>query len=422
MASIISEVVEYVAEVSGAGPESVAFDGLRAFQHPIRIRQHLTGHSVDVVPVTIDLWPTVVCDSECPLCQYRRSGAREMPRIGKRPGYLTGGSALGILEGAARLGVRSIIFTGGGEPLLNADVTALVQLCVRQRLRWGLITNGHMLLEHTAAKLLALNPTFLRVSLNAGSAQTYHDLYGLDERFFEKTIAHTVAAARIAAALSQPIGVSFALPSTIDGAELRAIRKVLNRIVSQSSGGMRFVVFRPMLEHYDGLQPICPQRNHERFRELPADINDLIVQPLVRDGVTGVRFDTKAGLFIAAALDRLPAPCVSANWMTTITDMGEGYMTGELAGQKAAGLCWGTVTSSQSFESVWGGEVRRQLHECLVHGDIPMPLVHRTTPLDVFLQGLDAITGGPVEERIADEIITCVTGSAFYRSAAYDFV
>ena len=422
MNSLATAVIEYVRAITDAGPESVGFDGLRTFQHRTRIRQHLTGHAVDVVPVTIDLWPTVACDSGCPLCQYRRSGARQASRSGDRAGYLTRERAAAILESAARCGVRSIIFTGGGEPLLNTEIADFAKLCCQNGLRWGLITNGHMLSEPIASTLFAYAPAFLRVSLNAGSPESYKNAYGLDERFFDKTVRNTVAAGKLAAVRGQPVGVSFALPSTTDDAELSAIRKLIHRMVAESGRGVRFVVFRPMLEHYEGLQPICPQRQRQRFRDLPGAIKDLVVRPLIRDYPVDVRLDIKEGLFLTAGMEQLPLTCVSAGWMTTITDSGEGYMTGELAGQESSGLAWGSVTSCQPFEVGWCGQLRRELHELLVQGRIVMPLVHRTTPLDTFLQGLDKVTGGAIEEQLADEVIGAVTSCRFYRSAAYDFV
>ena len=63
--------------VTEIGPDDVAFDGLRVLQHPERFRKFLMGQELDIVPVTVQMWPSRSCDVRCPTCPYRLTYARD---------------------------------------------------------------------------------------------------------------------------------------------------------------------------------------------------------------------------------------------------------------------------------------------------------------------------------------------------------
>ena len=100
----------------------------------------------------------------------------------------------------------------------------------------------------------------------------------------------------------------------------------------------------------------------------------------------------------------------------------DGYVTGELAGAKHSGQRWGTIRKPQDFAARWNGKQRRALHEALLTGKIPVPIVHRTSPIDEFLQLLSNVTGGPTEPKLANEILAAVSKAPWYRSGGADFV
>ncbi len=57
--------------VTATGLDDVAFDGLRVLQHPERFRKFLMGQELDIVPATVQMWPSLSCNVRCPTCPYR---------------------------------------------------------------------------------------------------------------------------------------------------------------------------------------------------------------------------------------------------------------------------------------------------------------------------------------------------------------
>jgi MoaA/NifB/PqqE/SkfB family radical SAM enzyme len=125
--------------------------------------------------VEIDL--SNVCPHDCPFCSFGTSksgGYRQQnwttfpyPRI------------LALLDELESYGVRSVTFTGGGEPLAHPHVREIFEHTLRLSMDWGLVTNG--LLLHRVAAVVAAGASFVRVSLDAGTPETHHFTHGLPD-------------------------------------------------------------------------------------------------------------------------------------------------------------------------------------------------------------------------------------------------
>jgi MoaA/NifB/PqqE/SkfB family radical SAM enzyme len=74
-----------------------------------------------------------------------------------------------ILDDCAELGVGSIEFTGGGEPTVHKDHIEIIGHAQGLGMQTGLVTNGVRLSDHPVFGAL----TWLRISLDAGTAETY---------------------------------------------------------------------------------------------------------------------------------------------------------------------------------------------------------------------------------------------------------
>jgi sulfatase maturation enzyme AslB (radical SAM superfamily) len=70
------------------------------------------------------------------------------------------------------LGVKAVLFSGGGEPLLNDYVPSAAQDFASRGIEVGLITNGTMITKETAG-ILAETCKFIRVSIDAVNPDTY---------------------------------------------------------------------------------------------------------------------------------------------------------------------------------------------------------------------------------------------------------
>jgi len=128
-------------------------------------------------PITYELDMTNVCNSKCPFCfGYYGQGDKSA---------LTLKEAKRIILQIRDFGGKGLTFTGGGDPLCNKASPEAVRFARLNGLDVGFITNGILLNEYVS-ELLVDNCTWVRVSLDAGTKETYKLTHGLNGDVFEK--------------------------------------------------------------------------------------------------------------------------------------------------------------------------------------------------------------------------------------------
>lgn len=144
------------------------FSALKAAWHIERIAALRAGR--DVVPVHVQLILSDLCNQDCHFCAYRMEGGFTSKYFGGNPNrFIPTVKAIEILDDCAALGVKAIEFTGGGEPTVHKDCMPIIAHAQSVGLQTALVTNGVRLKPHRALEQL----TWLRVSVDAGTAETY---------------------------------------------------------------------------------------------------------------------------------------------------------------------------------------------------------------------------------------------------------
>ena len=122
----------------------------------------------EITPVTVEIQPTLRCQLRCVYCEYRdRLGRREMDRD----------TFAAIHDALEAHGVKGIIYSGGGEPLLHP----VFQTDLPWRShgsghpRYGLITNGIALSGRVMEQAVDY-ATWIRISLDTVSPSLYRAL------------------------------------------------------------------------------------------------------------------------------------------------------------------------------------------------------------------------------------------------------
>jgi len=129
----------------------------------------------DVVPTHLQLIISDLCNQDCNFCAYRMEGGFSTELFAqdgkKNPSrFIPTLKVEEIIRDAAVLGVRAIEFTGGGEPTVHKDWVHIINYAISLGFHVGLVTNGTRLSGNE--KLIA-GLTWLRISLDAGTEQTY---------------------------------------------------------------------------------------------------------------------------------------------------------------------------------------------------------------------------------------------------------
>ena len=175
------------------------FSALKAAWHIDRIAKLRAGE--DIVPVHVQMILSDLCNQDCHFCAYRMEGGFTSKHFGGNPNrFIPTEKVIEILDDCAALGVQAIEFTGGGEPTVHKDWERIIGHAQSLGLQTGLVTNGVRLRESPVLGRM----TWLRVSLDAGAAQTYERIRR------SKAWAQVMRALQMVGRLSGPlVGVGF---------------------------------------------------------------------------------------------------------------------------------------------------------------------------------------------------------------------
>jgi MoaA/NifB/PqqE/SkfB family radical SAM enzyme len=179
------------------------FTPLKLLRHADKVQAMLRGELVYPVSVEIDLSNT--CPHDCPFCSFGTSksqGYRQQNWV-----QFPTSRAVNLMHELAACGVKAITFTGGGEPLVHRDAAAILETAAAQQLEYGVVTNG-VNLRGAAQREIAAHAVFVRVSLDAGTAETHQFTHGTKTPQFHSIIAN-LRATRALAGPRLTIGASF---------------------------------------------------------------------------------------------------------------------------------------------------------------------------------------------------------------------
>lgn len=112
------------------------------------------------------IYPNYICNFDCVGCEYNRINRSENTQMDFT-------RLLRLLEELRALGVVSLEFCGGGEPTLYPQLDKIIMRGRRLGFSIGLLTNGSNILGKLA-KTIVRELSYVRISLDAATADTYH--------------------------------------------------------------------------------------------------------------------------------------------------------------------------------------------------------------------------------------------------------
>lgn len=142
------------------------------------------------MPINIEIDLSNRCSLGCDWCHFAYTHTRG-PLKGKRSkpaGAVLGGDlmdpllARGIIDQFTTAGVKSVTWTGGGEPTLHPDFDGIISFA-EGRLSQGIYTHGGHITDERAA-LLKRAMTFVYVSLDAADEDSYSRDKGVTAKRF----------------------------------------------------------------------------------------------------------------------------------------------------------------------------------------------------------------------------------------------
>jgi len=105
---------------------------LKLFYHSDRVEEWIETNKTS--PVLVEIAPTAYCNASCPWCFFKNR------QTGKQ---IDTDIMMNTIEDIAKLGVKAINWTGGGEPTLHPNFNLFISYASHYGLKQGLFTNGY---------------------------------------------------------------------------------------------------------------------------------------------------------------------------------------------------------------------------------------------------------------------------------------
>jgi len=161
-------------------------DSHKLIYHVPRINSWLTGKNI--YPIYMEVSPSGACNHRCTFC------ALDFMEYQKR--YLNASVFKERLIEMGQLGVKSIMYAGEGEPFLHKQMSDIIGHTKAAGIDVALTTNGVLFRKMLAEEILGV-VEWIKVSINAGTSDTYAKIHGTKPSDFAKVIDNMSYAVRI---------------------------------------------------------------------------------------------------------------------------------------------------------------------------------------------------------------------------------
>lgn len=329
--------------------DSYAIDGHKLTYHPERVAQLLSAKdewhkAKSVYPIYVEISPVGACNHRCTFCA--------VDYIGYQTRQLDVAILSARLHEMGQLGVKSVMYAGEGEPLLHKNIEQIVQATHDAGIDSAFTTNATSMdktFVHNALDKIA----WVKVSLNAGSPETYAKIHQTKAHDYERVVNNIryAVAYRNEHQLGTTIGVQcLLLPENAHEMETLAKQCV--------DWGVDYLVIKPYSQHRFSDTRIYETLNYDRWMAL----GQVLAQYDTDDFSVVFRHNTMKK---ASETEQPYDKCLSTPYLWAYI-MADGSVYGCSAYLLDERFAYGNI-HEHSFQCIWEGEQRRQSHHYISH-------------------------------------------------------
>jgi len=346
-------------------------DSHKIHLHPDRVAQWLEAVKSgdwnlvrEVFPIYVEVSPVSYCNHRCTFC-----GVDYMLDRKDKP-LLELDTMKAMFKDMAINGVKSVMLAGCGEPLLHKGLAEAIEFADNVGIDTSITTNGALLhmwdFSHRVMAVKRLR--WIKVSIAAGDAQTYHAIQRGKEGDFDRVVenlARTVEAKRELGSGCTIGAQVLALPETyvVENLVKKPVPSNLHTIkplaVKLREIGLDYLVVKPYSQHLMSESTHYQDVNYKEAESWAADLESMSTdsfQMVVRTRTMELYDADQRGYGFCQATPSFWA-YVEADgnvWGCST------YLGREEAGKKYGDdrFLYGNV-KTQSFSEIWRGERRR---------------------------------------------------------------
>lgn len=139
-------------------------------------------------PIQVRIKPTNKCNHNCWYCAYRAGGLQLGKDISLKD-YIPKDKMDEILTDIIDMGVKSVTFSGGGEPFIYPYLMDAAQKLAGSPVKFAALTHGADL-HGDIAEVFSKNATWIRISLDGFDDESYSKYRNVKSGTFDKVISN----------------------------------------------------------------------------------------------------------------------------------------------------------------------------------------------------------------------------------------
>lgn len=239
--------------------DTFGIDSHKLHLHVRRVADWLEGRTI--FPIYVEVSPSRACNHRCTFCGF--------DFIGHRPRFLDTEILCARIGEMGARGVKSIMFAGEGEPFLHRDTPQMALHAKACGIDIAFTTNG-VLLHPQISERIVESTSWIKVSCNAGTPETYAKIHQTQQSDFAKVLRNLEAAAatRARTASTCALGVQILLLPE-NAHEVRELARLTREI------GLDYLVVKPYAHHPKSLTRRYEHLDYAALSELALSARDM---------------------------------------------------------------------------------------------------------------------------------------------------
>lgn len=308
-------------------------DSHKLIYHPERVAQWIKHD--DVYPIYVEIAPSGTCNHRCVFCA--------LDYMEYEPVFQDKDLLLRNLQIMAAKGVKSVMYAGEGEPLLNRNTPEIVNRTKTLGIDVSMTSNGSMFTKEVAEECLH-SFSWVRFSVNAGSDETYQKVHRVKAGEYGKVLANISNAVQLKKQrkLATTIGVQLLLIP-------QNTREVVQMAGKLKEIGVDYFTVKPFSQHPKSFNRLEDNFSYQQHLEIEQELQGLAAKDF------GIVFRSNAMKKLQE--ERGYERCLGNCFWAYIDAKANVWACSAYLGDED--FCFGSL-KDQNFDQIWEGQRRRE--------------------------------------------------------------